>query len=195
MSDRRLATILLRSGLGLLVLGLVAWASGLDLTLHPVLRLAATGPVPYDVALLSALGRPTVLGPVALVAVVLLAVRRRWRDALWLLVTVASGRVLVELLKDIAHRPRPPLMDRLETVGSWSFPSAHAANTMMTALALAVVAGGGPLATGAALAVAILIGWTRVALAVHWPGDVLAGWGIGMAWVAAAMRVRRERHR
>ena len=191
MLPRRPATVLLLFGLALLVLGLAAWASGLDLTLHPLLRLAATGPLSHHVAALSKLGGLIVLGPITLVAAVLLAVRGRWRDALWLVVTVASGRALVELLKDLVHRPRPPLVDRLATVGSWSFPSAHAANTMTTALAIAAVAGGGPPATGAALVAAILIGWTRVALAVHWPGDVLAGWGLGMAWVAAAMRVRR----
>lgn len=193
MPDRRAALIFLLCGLALLVTGLAAWPVGLDLALHPLLRLAPAGVLVQPVADLSSLGEPRVLVPVALVAALVLMLRRRWRDALWLVLTIGSGRMLVELVKTLVHRARPPLADRLEMVGSWSFPSAHSANTMMTALAIVLVAGGSPAALGIALAVAAVIGWTRLALAVHWPGDVLAGWGIGMAWVGAAVAVRGTR--
>ena len=190
MPDRRLV---LYCGLGLLALGLASWAGGLDLVLHPLLRLTPGGAAVPVVAGLSSLGEPDVLVPVALLALGLLALRRRWRDAMWLGLTIGSGRLLVELVKPLVHRARPPLADRLETVHSWSFPSAHSANTMLTALGIAIVAGGGPVAMTIALAAAATIGWTRLALAVHWPGDVLAGWGIGMAWVGAALWLRQAR--
>ena len=193
MPDRRAANLFLLCGLVLLAMGLASWAAGIDLALHPLLRLAPSGALALPVADLSSLGEPRVLVPVALVVALMLMLRRRWRDTLWLVLTIGSGRVLIEFVKTLVHRARPPLVDRLEMVGSWSFPSAHSANTMMTALAIALVAGGTPAALGIALPAAAVIGWTRLALAVHWPGDVLAGWGIGMAWVGAALALRGTR--
>ena len=131
------------------------------------------------------------MASLTLLALAVLAIRRRWRDALWLFATIALGRLVVEIVKQLVHRARPPLADRLEHVGSWSFPSAHSAGTLTTCLAIALVMAGGTPALAAALAFAATIGWTRLALAVHWPSDVLAGWGIGLLWVAAAIRVRR----
>jgi membrane-associated phospholipid phosphatase len=184
MSSRRLATAFLLCGLVLLVLGLAGWAAGLDLPLHRLFRLDPAGAATRPAILISAAGEMAVVAPVVLVAAVVLALRRRGRDAVWLVVTAASGRLFVEVVKHLVHRARPPLADRLEHVGGLSFPSAHSAGMMTTALAPATIA--------AALAAATVIGWSRVALAVHWPSDVLAGWGIGMIWVGAAMRIGRN---
>ncbi len=83
------------------------------------------------------------MGPVALAVTLLLLVRGERREALWLFATIAVGRLIVEGGKELVHRPRPPIADRLEHVTSWSFPSSHSAGTMMTALAIALVARGG----------------------------------------------------
>ena len=187
MPHHRFSSVLLVVGLLLLTAGILSWQAGWDLPLHHLLRLTGTAWTP-TVIWLSALGGFGVMGPVGLLAILLLALRRRFGDALWLFATVASGRLVVEGLKLLITRPRPPLIDRLELVQSWSFPSSHSAGTLMTCLALAIVIGGRP-AIVLAFLTALLIGWTRVALAVHWPGDVLAGWGVGLMWLGIALRI------
>lgn len=184
---------LIVAGVLLVVAGLLSWATGLDLVLHPMLRLSPASPLLWPVAHVTNLGGFLVMAPLALLVTIALLVRGRRDAALWLFVTVASGRLVVEGLKLIVMRARPPLADHLERVTSWSFPSSHSAGTMLTCLALALVSGrrGPPFV---AIACAVLIGWTRVALGVHWPGDVLAGWGFALLWLGLAMRFARARN-
>ena len=179
---------LIVAGVVLLLAGLLLWwAAPADLALHHAMLLARNGRWVRRAVWLTALGGFTVMGPIALIAMAVLLWRRRWRVALWLLVTVASGRLIVEGLKLIVRRPRPPVLDRLELVTSWSFPSSHSAGTMITCAALALL-WGRPAGWIAALLVALTIGWSRAALGVHWPSDVLAGWGCGLLWIGVAAR-------
>jgi len=188
MTDRRLSLVLALLGILLFAMGLLLWwQAPLDLALHHMLRLDH-GPVVKPIVRLSSLGGFPVMAGIALAVALLLVVRGQRREALWLFVTIAIGRLIVEGGKDLFQRPRPPVMDRLEHVTSWSFPSSHSAGTMMTGLAIALVARGGWAGLLVALLAAGTIGWTRAALGVHWPSDVLAGWGFGLAWVGVAWR-------
>jgi undecaprenyl-diphosphatase len=185
----RPASAILLLGLLLFGLGILLWrATGVDQALRGTWLLPATSAWVPPVLKLTDLGEFAVLGLLALAVILLLAVRRRSRDAIWLAVTLASGRFVIEVIKFIAERPRPPVADRLEVVKSWSFTSSHSAGTMLTALAFAMVAGGGAAAMTTAVAVALLIGWTRLALGVHWTSDVVAGWGLGLLWAGMAWR-------
>jgi len=178
------------AGALLIAAGLACWWLGADLPLHRLLRLDAPGWIPR-VTLLSALGGLAVMGPIAIAAVLLLLLPlRRLADAVWLLATIVTGRLAVEGLKLVVMRPRPPVVDQLELVKSWSFPSSHSAGTMMTCVALALLFGGRRWGMAVALLAAAFIGWTRVALAVHWPSDVLAGWGFGLVWLGLSLRIR-----
>lgn len=136
---------------------------------------------------LTTLGGFSVLGPAALAAAGWLCWRRRTGDALWLFLAIGSGRLMVEGIKVILQRPRPPVGGRLAEVSSYSFPSSHSAGTMLTFLALAMLLPvNGRRLFAPAIAFAMLIGWSRIALGVHWPSDVLAGWGFGLLWAGAA---------
>lgn len=187
MSTRHSAIFLIAAGIVTIAAGLLLWHSpATDLALHRALRVSADT---RDIALLSSLGGLAVMGPVALAVAGWLAWRGDRRRAWWLVATIVSGRLVVEGLKLIVQRPRPPVPDRLELVTSWSFPSSHSAGATMTLLAFALLSGGRWPAMCGALLAAGVIGWSRVALAVHWPSDVLAGWGCGMLWVGMAWRL------
>lgn len=134
------------------------------------------------------IGGASVMVPIALCAFIYLALGRRWPKALWLLATIAGGRILIELAKAVCDRPRPPIAERLVAVNNASFPSSHAAGTMLTLCALCILFGLRAKGWAAAILFALAIGLSRVALGVHWPSDVLGGWGLGLLWVGLLAR-------
>ncbi|SCW90210.1 undecaprenyl-diphosphatase [Sphingobium faniae] len=108
--------------------------------------------------------------------------RRQRERATWLLLTVAGGLLLNPILKHIFAAPRPDLLPHLDAVSSYSFPSGHAAGSMILLGALAMLAGRWP-AYAAALFATVWIGVSRIWLGVHWPSDVMAGWIEGLGWL------------
>jgi membrane-associated phospholipid phosphatase len=115
------------------------------------------------------------------------------RSLLPLIVGLSTGTlawVLASVAKAAADRPRPyeVLADavlRQQSALGTSFPSSH------TAVAVAVVVALLPFVPRplgiAAIACAVLVGWSRIYLGVHYPLDVLAGAGIGLAVGAVAL--------
>jgi membrane-associated phospholipid phosphatase len=121
-----------------------------------------------------------------LVLVVMAALRRNVRAAVFLLATIGLSGVVTDVFKHLANRPRPPTA--LVGAASTSFPSGHALGLMVAVLALLAVTAGSvsncarviSLVVGAALVIAI--GAARVVLNVHNPSDVVAGWALGYLW-------------
>ncbi len=128
---------------------------------------------------------PTVV-VVTILAAAWLAYRGERRAALVLLVASFSGRLLVILAKAYFARLRPEEHLRLAEVHYQSFPSGHAANSMIVYLGIALLAFDDPerrrWAICAALLLSFLIGLSRPILGVHWPSDVVAGWAFGLFW-------------
>jgi undecaprenyl-diphosphatase len=106
------------------------------------------------------------------------------RMAVWrLLLSLAlAGLITDGITKPLVGRVRPWVdhPEYRELAGtrpeSASFPSGHAATAAAGALALTRV---WPAAAIPAAALALLIGTSRIALGVHFPSDVLAGFAIG----------------
>lgn len=118
-------------------------------------------------------------------------VTRRYGAALYAVLSVGSGALLSQTLKQYYARPRPDLVDHLDAVHTASFPSGHALVTTVAYLTLAAIVIGyleSPRARayvlGVAVLVAVMVGVSRVYLGVHWPSDVAAGWALGAAWAS-----------
>jgi undecaprenyl-diphosphatase len=164
-------------------------------TLHPGPDPAdPIGPAWLDHAVFdfTALGSVTVLAFVALVAVGYLLIVKRGLKALALSVALAGGLMLSETLKRIFERTRPPEEYRVAEVLNASFPSGHALMSTVVYLVIgAMLARAMPrqrlryYVIGVAIALALLVGLSRVYLGVHWATDVLAGWCLGAAWATA----------
>jgi undecaprenyl-diphosphatase len=145
---------------------------------------------------LTELGGWVVLGLVGIAAVIALAFKRRRRAAL-LLVILFGGRMLVELQKLAFGSPRPPEDGHLVLAESLGYPSAHAANSMITYVAVAalvpVMQSRRTVALLLGFALAIAIGLSRLVLGVHWPSDVLGGWAFGLLWIILCVRMASVR--
>ncbi len=75
---------------------------------------------------LTALGGPTVITLVVLAVVGFLALQARYRSAVAIMLTAASGEVLNVALKSLFMRPRPDVVPHLRAAFETSFPSGHA---------------------------------------------------------------------
>lgn len=138
---------------------------------------------------LTALGSWVVVGLIVASVVVYLLLQRRPRSALFLLVAVIGGVVLGQLLKSAFGRPRPDIVPHMAHVLSESFPSGHSTiaavvyptlGAMLSRVVARVRVRVYLLVLGILLA--LVVGFTRVYMGVHYPTDVLAGWTVGFAW-------------
>ncbi|WP_420140412.1 phosphatase PAP2 family protein [Sphingomonas sp.] len=166
--------------------GLAIWLlhAAVDRPLLAWLRIGAPHPLLAVATFSTHGGGAAALSPGARAGVALLALAGRRREALWLFATIASGRLLVEGLKGLIGRTRPDAAGRLVEVSSASFPSSHSAGAMLTVAAILAVLRPPPPIAIVALSWPLLVGLSRLVLGVHWPSDVLAGWGFALLWVA-----------
>lgn len=96
--------------------------------------------------------------------------------------TLVLSHLLVQMVKRTVSRPRPSCAVGDEPLicvpDRFSFPSGHAAAALSIALAYAAAV---PELAVALIVLAGIVGVTRVALGVHYPGDVAAGQSIAVA--------------
>lgn len=126
----------------------------------------------------------TIVAAVTLLGL-LLASRRR--DAVFFVVSVAGVWLFNPVIKDLFQRPRPDLWPSPMPASEFSFPSGHAANTaaLVVAIVLALPAGRWRMrASIVGVAAMIVVAFSQLALGVHYPSDILAGWLWAGAWVA-----------
>ena len=155
--------------------------------------------------LISESGSAAAWSIVVAMVVVWLLWRRLPRLALFVVTTTAGSSLLNTVVKAAVHRLRPVLTHPVAQEPGSSFPSGHAQAAIVGYAVLLLVFL--PIlhgvwrraATTFAVFMILAIGFSRIALGVHYVSDVLGGYVLGAAWVAAtaaafnAMRVDRGR--
>lgn len=136
---------------------------------------------------ISTIFEPAIFRAVGMAAALVAVLRHRLRAALFLLVTVEASGLLTVLAKGSVGRPRP--VTALVWATSTSFPSGHALGVMIGVGALLLLAmpvlrrNARVVTVGVGVLVVGAVGVARVALNVHHPSDVLAGWALGWAYL------------
>ena len=134
------------------------------------------------------LGNPRVVVPVAAISLAILWLQRYRQEAKIFAIACLGGAILNTGMKLAFSKSRPELWHRLIAETSFSFPSGHALGSMVLYGFLAyVLARHYPKYSRiiyilAAIAITA-IGLSRLYLGVHWPTDVIAGYGIGFLWL------------
>jgi membrane-associated phospholipid phosphatase len=136
--------------------------------------------------------------PVAMVVLFVAALAFLWRRnertllTAWIL-SYVGGTLLDVAMKEIIRRPRPEYAALFLHGNSWSFPSGHSMGSLIgySMLAYTIITLRPAMGTAAraaiwagAAVIIILIGYSRLYLAVHFLSDVVAGYTLGALWLA-----------
>ncbi len=114
---------------------------------------------------------------------------RRYREEAKVFVFACLGGLILNTgLKLFFAKPRPELWHRLISETSFSFPSGHALGSMVlygyTAYCLGInYPKFAKVIYIMAATLIAAIGISRLYLGVHWPTDIIAGYGVGFLWL------------
>ena len=157
-----------------------------DMTAMEVVESLRTGWLTDVAKVVTALGSGVFVWGLTVVCAAFLAARRRWVEFSVLIAGMTLLSIGFHEIKAAVDRPRPP--DPLVSASGSSFPSGHAAHSVLYVwLAVTIVMRLRPgMARGAAvvaagIALTALVGLSRVYLGVHYLSDVSAGWALGAA--------------
>ncbi|MEV0566898.1 phosphatase PAP2 family protein [Dactylosporangium sp. NPDC050588] len=152
----------------------------------------AVAPSDFLVTLMGGISRIGSFGVMAwLVAIgtTLVLIRKQYKLAAFLVATTVGGLILDPTLKLAVGRLRPVVEQPVAHGGGNSFPSGHSLNSLIcyTALLLVFLPALRPRwrrpAVIAVAFVVALVGFSRLALGVHFLSDVIGGWSLGIAWL------------
>ncbi len=152
-------------------------------------------------SLITHLGNALVLAVIILPALYFFNPARFRRHAVALILSVAFSGLVVNVMKIVVDRPRPPEHFAAQNIdvhapsgepSDRSFPSGHTQTAVGTATYLSMLY---PLSATVYLILAGLVGLSRIAIGVHFPLDVIVGAAIGAICSFAGCRLNRRRLR
>ncbi|MBE9045752.1 phosphatase PAP2 family protein [Pleurocapsales cyanobacterium LEGE 10410] len=123
-----------------------------------------------------------------LIAVTLLLWRQYYQEVKIFFINCAGGVILSYGLKSVFGKTRPDLWQSAIEEVSFSYPSGHALGaTVLYGFLAYLLATRYPQFSWAIYSIAIsiigAIGLSRLYLGVHWPTDIIGGYGIGFLWL------------
>lgn len=190
-----ITALLIGIGLGIAAYGPNVFQLDIDVTTAiqrmdgPVIEFAAT----IGNTLGSTLWAAIIIG----IALTVAAIVRAWPDLIFL-TSLLVLRLLGTMIKPIFDSPRPTeeLVTISGTFDGTGYPSGHALTAATMALGLAIIAWRQipsrrvAIAVNAALILlAAVIGWARIWTGAHWMTDVIGGYALGIAFVAASLQL------
>jgi membrane-associated phospholipid phosphatase len=152
--------------------------------------------IPYSVKALQFLSDATTYTSIGMIMVCLIAaaVKRSgslWKKALSLTIAITIVALTTQGIKSIVQRERPfkkiPAIEKLSTGGDASFPSGHTTEAFAMAAALSLLFRKKEIMIPVYIW-AFLVAYSRMALGVHYPSDVLFGAALGtlISWLVVA---------
>ena len=129
--------------------------------------------------------------------IAVLVYERSWLDLAFFVTAFLGSQLVASLLKSGFDRARPDAGSAVPLPDSSSFPSGHATAGAASLGAVAVLLADRLPSRRARIwlwavtvVLGVAVGLSRIALGVHYVTDVLAGWCLGLAWLAACLLVR-----
>lgn len=156
----------------------------------------------YNLQQIVTLGSTTVVALLLLFVFGLLVFERRFTKAVFVLILLFGAYFTTDVIKDAVSRPRPMIGQPPKALSrSGSFPSGHS-SIAMTGFLLAALALKEiwrriglrwvyPYALGWAVAVAGMVGLSRLYFGYHYLSDVVGGWLLGVTFAVVFLGVER----
>jgi membrane-associated phospholipid phosphatase len=188
----------------LLILSIVAWlctevwekeAFSLDRSLLLWIHQFANPQLDGVMLFITALGDPGMVITVFISTSAWLGMKRRYSDAIRFSIVCTGGILINQVMKLFFAKPRPELWTRLISETSFSFPSGHAVGSMVVYGFIAYILAKEfqelrQFIYATASILIISIGFSRLYLGVHYPTDIIAGYGIGILWLTTCLIIR-----
>ncbi len=188
----------------LAILGIVAWLStevwekeafSFDRSLLIWIHQFANPQIDRVMLFITSLGDPPTVITIFLMMIFWLSMERRYTDGIRFSIACVGGVIINQVMKLFFAKPRPELWTRLIREYSFSFPSGHAVGAMVVYGFIAYILAKEfqqfqrPIYTVGTVLVAA-IGLSRLYLGVHYPTDIIAGYGVGLLWLTTCLKVK-----
>ena len=145
----------------------------------------------------TALGNPQIVIIIFVSTIVWVGMKRRYSDGIRFFLICGGALLINSVMKLFFAKPRPELWTRLIVEHSFSFPSGHAVGSMVIygfigyLLSKEFKSYRGVIYS-IAIIIIMAIGFSRLYLGVHYPTDIIAGYGIGLLWLITCLQLKFE---